>query len=79
MGIFAFILGILSSISFPGLSYAEKPVFKYHPNPMMTTSYGPAKADIVLNKSNFVPCFGGPIALCYCSGPEGGDPDLHRH
>ena len=44
----------------------------------MTTSYGPAKADILLNKSNFVPCFGGPIALCYYSGPEGDDPDLKK-
>jgi hypothetical protein len=33
------------------------------------TSYGPTYADIVLESGNFVPCKGGPIALCYYSGP----------
>ena len=41
-----------------------------------TTSYGPAYADITLTASNFVPCRGGPYALCYYSGPNTGSPDL---
>lgn len=39
-------------------------------NRLETTPYGPAQADIVLAPSNFLPCRGGPIALCYYSGPE---------
>jgi hypothetical protein len=34
------------------------------------TSYGPAYADTALKSSNFLPCRGGPFALCYYSGPE---------
>ena len=41
-----------------------------------TTSYGPAYADILLQPSNFVPCRGGPFALCYYSGPNSGSEDL---
>ena len=41
-----------------------------------TTSYGPAYADITLAASNFVPCRGGPYALCYYSGPNTGSQDL---
>jgi hypothetical protein len=41
-----------------------------------TTSYGPAYADITLAPSNFVPCRGGPYALCYYSGPNTGSQDL---
>jgi len=41
-----------------------------------TTSYGPAFADITLASSNFVPCRGGPFALCYYSGPSSGPEDL---
>jgi len=41
-----------------------------------TTSYGPAYADITLAASNFVPCRGGPYALCYYSGPSSGPQDL---
>jgi len=37
-----------------------------------TTSYGPAYANILLQSSNFVPCRGGPFALCYYSGPSSG-------
>jgi hypothetical protein len=37
-----------------------------------TTSYGPAFANILLQSSNFVPCRGGPFALCYYSGPSSG-------
>ncbi len=37
-----------------------------------TTSFGPAYADISLASTNFLPCRGGPYALCYYSGP---DPD----
>jgi hypothetical protein len=35
-----------------------------------TTAYGPAFADISLAPSNFLPCRGGPFALCYYSGPS---------
>ncbi|HEY2107579.1 MAG TPA: hypothetical protein VGH29_17395 [Candidatus Binataceae bacterium] len=35
-----------------------------------TTAYGPAFADISLASSNFLPCRGGPFALCYYSGPS---------
>jgi hypothetical protein len=35
-----------------------------------TTTYGPAYANILLTPSNFVPCRGGPFALCYYSGPS---------
>ncbi|MGC2761532.1 MAG: hypothetical protein WA206_09495, partial [Candidatus Binatus sp.] len=41
-----------------------------------TTSLGPAYADITLASSNFVPCRGGPFALCYYSGPSSGPEDL---
>src|SRR5271167_2514273 len=41
-----------------------------------TTGLGPAYADITLASSNFVPCRGGPYALCYYSGPSGGAEDL---
>ena len=35
-----------------------------------TTSYGPAYANILLAPTNFVPCRGGPFALCFTSGAE---------
>lgn len=38
-------------------------------NTLPTTSYGPAWADILIEKSNFVECKGASIALCYYSGP----------
>jgi hypothetical protein len=41
-----------------------------------TTAYGPAYANIVLEDTNFVPCRGGPYALCYYSGPSGLTEDL---
>ena len=41
-----------------------------------TTSYGPAFANISLGSSNFLPCRGGPFALCYYSGPSSGAEDL---
>ncbi|MHB8383289.1 MAG: hypothetical protein ACYDC3_13240, partial [Candidatus Binataceae bacterium] len=41
-----------------------------------TTSYGAAYADIQVASSNFLPCRGGPFALCYYSGPSGGNEDL---
>ena len=34
------------------------------------TSFGPAYSDIALKSSNFLPCRGGPFALCYYSGPD---------
>lgn len=45
--------------------------FRFWDNPRFwTTDLGPAYADIVTQSENFVPCEGGPIALCYYSGPE---------
>lgn len=41
-----------------------------------TTSYGPAYANILLTATNFLPCRGGPYALCYYSGPSSGSEDL---
>lgn len=41
-----------------------------------TTDYGPAYANIVLESTNFVPCRGGPYALCYYSGPSGPQENL---
>jgi hypothetical protein len=41
-----------------------------------TTVFGPAYADITLTSTNFVPCRGGPYALCYYSGPSTGAEDL---
>jgi hypothetical protein len=38
-------------------------------NTLQTTPYGPAWADITLQKSNFLECRGAAIALCYYSGP----------
>lgn len=46
------------------------------PNDLMTTPFGPAFADIVLLPRNFLPCRGGPFALCYYSGPDSGNPPL---
>jgi hypothetical protein len=41
-----------------------------------TTAFGPAYANILLTGSNFLPCRGGPFALCYYSGPSSGAEDL---
>jgi hypothetical protein len=41
-----------------------------------TTGFGPAYADITVAPSNFLPCRGGPFALCYYSGPNSGPEDL---
>ncbi len=49
----------------------------YWSNPAnWTTDYGPAYANIILTSTNFVPCRGGPYALCYYSGPSSGPEDL---
>jgi hypothetical protein len=65
-----FLVGMLLTLGIPGVSYSEEPVVIYTPNPLLTTPFGPAKADILLQPANFLPCEGGPIALCYYSGPE---------
>lgn len=39
------------------------------PTSCWTTDYGPAKADIFLEESNFLYCSGGSYALCFFSGP----------
>jgi hypothetical protein len=59
-------------------SHADPPVVVYEPNLLFTTDFGPATADILLTPPNFLRCHGGPIALCYYSGPEpeGAAPDL---
>ena len=46
--------------------------FKFWDKPRFwPTMNGPAYADIVLdNQNNFLQCKGGPIALCYYSGPD---------
>jgi len=45
--------------------------FTFWDNPAnFTTKYGPAYADILVAPTNFVPCLGGPFALCYYSGPD---------
>lgn len=44
------------------------PPFRF--NRLYTTQYGRAQADILVDNSNFLPCKGGPIALCYYSGPD---------
>lgn len=58
---------------------AAKDVVKFVPNTFTfwdkprfwPTMDGPAYADIVLdNQNNFLQCKGGPIALCYYSGPD---------
>jgi hypothetical protein len=41
-----------------------------------TTTFGPAYANILLTGSNFLPCRGGPFALCYYSGPNDVAEDL---
>jgi hypothetical protein len=41
-----------------------------------TTAFGPAYANILLASTNFLPCRGGPYALCYYSGPSSGTEDL---
>jgi len=68
------LVGMLLTLVVPAASKGEEPVIVYTPNPLFTTLFGPAKADILLRPSNFLPCKGGPIALCYYSGPEPLDP-----
>jgi hypothetical protein len=41
-----------------------------------TTSFGPAYANVVVTSTNFLPCRGGPYALCYYSGPSSGSENL---
>jgi hypothetical protein len=47
--------------------YATTSSFKL--NTLPTTPYGPAWADITVEKSNMLECKGASIALCYYSGP----------
>ena len=42
----------------------------FFPNFLRTTRFGPAYADILVQPTNFLPCRGGPFALCYYSGPD---------
>ena len=73
------LLGMMVALGAPGTIYAAPPVVHYTPFAELTTDFGPPAADIVLRPSNFLPCYGGPIALCYYSGPEphgSSQPDL---
>jgi hypothetical protein len=72
------VLGVLLLVGTPTLGFGEEPDFghltKGKPftlNTLQTTPYGPAWADILVKPENFLECKGGPIALCYYSGPEG--------
>lgn len=53
--------------SFDFSQYTGNKSFKL--NTLPTTPYGPAWADILVEKSNFLECKGASIALCYYSGP----------
>jgi hypothetical protein len=67
-----FLMGTFASAAGKGprVSTMQPNSFKFWDNPKhWTTSFGPAYADILLESDNFVPCKGGPIALCYYSGP----------
>src|SRR5262245_44930565 len=45
--------------------------FSFWDNPdNWPTSYGPAFADVSTEQTQFLPCVGGPYALCYYSGPD---------
>lgn len=58
--------------SFSRHPYAFVPnTFLFWDNPAnWTTPYGPAYADVQTSSTQFLPCIGGPIALCYYSGPD---------
>jgi hypothetical protein len=44
--------------------------FAFWDNPSnFTTGFGPAYANVLLTSTNFLPCLGGPFALCYYAGP----------
>ena len=60
---------LITLVCFATPLYAQN--FNFPFNDTMTTPFGPAFADVVLDQStNFLKCKGGPIALCYYSGPE---------
>ncbi len=45
--------------------------FAYYDDPAnWRTPFGPAYADVQTASTQFLPCLGGPIALCYYSGPD---------
>ena len=65
----------------PIVPYAALPEVHFVPNtfrfwddPRFATTTDPPKpayADVVLSPTGFLPCQGGPFALCYYSGPDG--------
>jgi len=60
---------LITLVCFATPLYAQN--FNFPFNDTMTTPFGPAFADVIFDQStNFLPCEGGPIALCYYSGPE---------
>ncbi|MGO9061848.1 MAG: hypothetical protein ACLQU2_31435 [Candidatus Binataceae bacterium] len=61
----------------PGIVHFVPDSLAFWSNPAnWTTSYGPAFANVSLASTNFLPCRGGPFALCYYSGPSSGPEDL---
>jgi hypothetical protein len=78
------VIALLAAACGGGSSLAPAPFVHFVPNSHpfwsdpanWTTSYGPAYANIVLDDTNFVPCRGGPYALCYYSGPDTQEEDL---
>jgi len=65
---FSILFTLFASVFVTSAVFAQS--FNFPFNDTMTTPFGPAFADIILEPSNFLPCEGGPIALCYYSGPE---------
>jgi len=69
------------AVRLPLLRAAEPPYVHFVPNtfrfwddPRFATTTNPPKpayADVVEAPSGFLPCQGGPFALCYYSGPDG--------
>lgn len=75
------IIPIRPDARLPIVPYAQGPEVHFVPNtfrfwddPRFATTTNPPKpayADVVLSPTGFLPCQGGPFALCYYSGPDG--------
>jgi hypothetical protein len=59
----------------PATSTPPAPAVDYQFATNETTSYGPAQADVVTSKTNWITC-SGQFALCAYSGPDTGSPAL---
>ena len=72
---------IVPDARLPIVPYAAAPEVHFVPNtfrfwddPRFFTTDDPPKpayADVIVSPSGFLPCQGGPFALCYYSGPDG--------